>query len=189
LRLKVHLPEPFRLNMNTLMRLAALALVLLPACGGAIESPEYSGDDADDGIVTVVTRYYPPAAASTPAPSDAPSPATRHDEPSSPMEGDDVAPAPTPAPSPATRDDEVAPAPAVEQPAAEPESPAAAPDAPAPSPEYSNDEPEAEAAPELLRAGDLCTADEQCANGQCERLEYPSGTGPLVFTCSLREYD
>lgn len=166
--------------MNTLTALAALALVLLPACGGAIEAPE-----ADDGIVTVVTRYYPPAhTASTPAPSDAPSPTAHDDEPSSPMEGDDVAPAPAPAPSPATRDDEVAPAPEVEQPAAEPESPAAAPDE---SPEYSNDAPEVEAepAPALLDAGDFCSTDEQCSNGRCERLEYAVGTGPLVFVCAL----
>jgi outer membrane biosynthesis protein TonB len=147
MRLKVAPSLPFRMNMNTLLR-SALAALLLVACGGEAadpSSPEYSNDSVESpaaapdapelDVLEPVAQVEPTpepepvveVAPSTPAPSDEPEV--------------EVLPEPEPAPSPATRDDEVE----VEV---------------EPTPE-----PEPEPVPGWIQGGDVCTDTAQCVAG------------------------
>ena len=183
---------PFSTIMNTL-RFAVLALVLA-ACGGAVADPSSPMDDTD------AVEVESPAAA-----PDAPSPEYSNDTPEveaapAPEVEVEVAPS-TPAPSD-SRDlivqrpaanvppaAEVAPAPETPDTFVDGltrPSPDTRDDAPEASPEALDDAPEAAPPAPTLEAGDICTADEQCINGRCERLQYAIGSGPLVFVCSLQ---
>jgi hypothetical protein len=150
MRLKVAPSLPFRMNMNTLLR-TALAALLLVACGGEAadpSSPEYSRDSFESPAAAIDAPELEPVAQVEPTPE--PEPVVVEVAPSTPAPSDEPEPVievqpepePAPAPSPATRDDEPAPAPAPE---------------PAPEPE-----PVVEGTTE---GGDLCTADEQCVDG------------------------
>lgn len=148
MRLKVAPMLPFRMNMNTLLR-SALAALLLVACGGEAadpSSPEYSNDSfespaaAPDAVELEPVAQVEPTPEPEPVVEVAPSTPAPSDEPEVEVLPE---PEPAPAPSPATRDDEpeveLEPAPAVE--------------------------PEPAPVPGWIEGGDLCTADEQCVDG------------------------
>jgi hypothetical protein len=150
--------------MHTIVRLTALALMLV-ACGGAVADSQWDTSESTDSSDAVVAPDPTPAAepvAPAPAPAPvvepvapAPSPTTRGDEPPAPSDPVNVEDtrrgyvdtgiAPEPAPSP-NGDDEPAPA-------AEPEA---------------QPEPTPAVEPELSAIGEWCRDDTQCASDHCD---------------------